>query len=96
MVEEETTKIGVVVLAPLLVPWTVRIAVGEEELIPTLRFGLTTNIDEALLLATLKISLVPPVPWMLKPMVEEVALKPKTLPLNKRLAEEVKLELLLK
>jgi hypothetical protein len=45
LVEEATTKIGVVVLPSLLVPWTVRIAVGVEEFMATLVLALTVSTD---------------------------------------------------
>jgi hypothetical protein len=81
LVEEATTKIGVEVLASLLVPWTVRMAVGVEELMPTLELFLTTRMEVPEEEVTLKGSRVP-VPLILKLTVEDVALTPATTALS--------------
>ena len=81
LVEEATTKIGVVVLALALLPWTTSMAVGVVELMPILVLDLTTKMEVPEEEARLNTSFVPAVPWMLKPMVEEVAFMPRTVPL---------------
>ena len=58
-------------------------AVGVAEPIPTLWFGVISKIDTPEDEATLSIVFVPAAPWILKPIVEDVAPIPATVPLSK-------------
>jgi len=78
------------VIQPRPTPFTSNLEPGVEVFIPTLPEDFTTKAEVLEEDATLKTSLVPAVPLMLNPIVELVALKPKTVPLNKRLAVELK------
>lgn len=80
--EEEATTKGLM-LGYVLVPWTVRVAIGLEVPMPTLWLAVAVRMEIPVELDTLKMLLVEPdVPWMLKVTVEEVALTPATVPLS--------------
>src|SRR5690348_1017977 len=73
------------------VPSTARVAVGEEEPMPTVWAEVTARMEMPVEEATLKMVLVEPaVPWRFTETVEEVALKPKAVPSNRSLEEEVR------
>jgi hypothetical protein len=86
-VEEETTKMGVEVLASALVPCTTNRAVGEVEEMPILELALTVRMEVPEEEEMLKGSRVVE-PWTLKEIVDEVALIPATVPLSKRMPVE--------
>ena len=64
------------------VPSTTKVALGVLEPMPTLWLLLTLKTEMPVEEETSKISLLPPEPWRLKVMVEEVALTPATVPLS--------------
>lgn len=77
-VEELTVKTLSVGLVD--VPCTTKVAVGVVEPMPTLWLLVTLNTETPVEEETLNMSLAPTVPWMLKPIVEEVAFMPITVP----------------
>jgi hypothetical protein len=82
LVAEATVKIGVVVLAFRLEPWTTNKEPGVEELTVMRELALTVRIEVPEEEAIFRISLEPAVPCKLKVTVEEVALMPATVPLS--------------
>ena len=85
MLEEEATlKISRVWGVPVPLASTTKVAAGVVEPMPTEPAEVTLRMETPEEEARLKMSLVPAVPWMLKPMLVEVAFMPSTLPLSKR------------
>ncbi len=78
--DEAATKTGRIGL--VLVPWTTNVAFGVVLPIPTLWLLVTRRTETPELDATLKMSLLPAVPCMLKLTVELVAFTPATVPLS--------------
>ena len=80
LVEEATLNTSSV--GEVDVPWTDRVAVGVVEPMPTLWLLVTLRTETPEEDETLRMSLLPLEPWMLKVTVLDVALMPATVPLS--------------
>ena len=79
-IPEELATLKISVVGEVDVPCTTKVALGVEEPMPTLWLLVTLKIETPEEEVISKISLLPAVPWILKTMLEEVALMPALVP----------------